>query len=213
MSDNNQHRDDHPAGAADPAAEKAAEGIDAQTAADEAAADEPAPANDDAGERREGVYTDEEAALLIAQAEVADLKDKLLRAVAEGENVRRRAQRDVDEARKFAVSEFARDMLQVADNMHRAIAAVSDEARAEDAEVRSLLEGVELTERELIATLERHGIKRVDPLGEKLDPNLHQAVLQVDDAEAESGTVVTVMQIGYTLNDRLLRPAMVAVAK
>lgn len=161
----------------------------------------------------DGIYSEEEAALLIAQAEAAELKDKLLRAVAETENVRRRAKRDVDDARKFSVTDFARDMLQVSDNMRRAIDAVPAEVRATHPEVVSLLEGVEITDKGLIGTLERHGISAVDPMGEKLDPNLHQAVLQIENPDAAPGTVVQVMQVGYTLHGRLLRPAMVAVAK
>ena len=147
------------------------------------------------------------------EAEIAELKDRFLRAVAETENVRRRAERDGEDARKYAISGFARDLLAVADNMHRTLAAVPEDARQEEGPLSTLLEGVELTQRELMAAFERHGIRAIEPMGEKFDHNWHQAVVQLDDAEVEPGTVVQVMQVGYAIADRLLRPAMVAVAK
>lgn len=146
-------------------------------------------------------------------AEVADLKDKLLRAVAETENLRRRTEREKADIRKYAASEFARDLLSVPDNLQRALEAVPAEARDASPELARLLEGVELTEKELQAQFEKHGIKTVRPMGEKLDPNLHQAMVQIEDDSVEPGTIVQVMQIGYVMNDRLLRPAMVGVAK
>jgi len=155
----------------------------------------------------------EQAALEQARAEVAELKDKLLRAVAETENVRRRSEREMADLRKFAVSDFARDMLSVADNLQRAIAAANQDGAEHSAEVKQLLEGVTLTEKELLHQFEKHGIVRLEPMGQKLDPNLHQAVVQLDDPQAEPGTVVQVMQCGYTIQGRLLRPAMVGVAK
>jgi molecular chaperone GrpE len=148
-----------------------------------------------------------------AEAEIAELKDRFLRAAAETENVRRRAERDGEDARKYAISGFARDLLAVADNLHRTLAAVPEDARQEDGPLNTLLEGVELTQRELVAAFERHGIRAIEPLGEKFDHNWHQAVVQLDDEEAEPGTVVQVMQIGYAIAERLLRPVMVAVAK
>ena len=164
-----------------------------------------------------GDEADEEASeadpLAEAEAEIAELKDRFLRAVAETENVRRRAERDGEDARKYAISGFARDLLAVADNMHRTLAAVPEDARQEDGPLNTLLEGVELTQRELMAAFERHGIRAIEPMGEKFDHNWHQAVVQLDDPEAEAGTIVQVMQVGYAIADRLLRPAMVAVAK
>jgi molecular chaperone GrpE len=199
---NNQMEDPH-------VADNDNDDFDAEMA-DEIAAAEADAAADAA---LDGIYSDEEAAQVIAAAEIAELKDKLLRAVAETENVRRRGQRDQDDARKFAVTDFARDILSVADNLYRAVSAVPAEVRAENTEVANLLEGVELTARELNGTMERHGIKLVNPMGEKLDPNQHQAVMQIEDPEAVVGTVIQVMQVGYVLNGRLLRPAMVGVAK
>lgn len=146
------------------------------------------------------------------EAEVAELKDQLLRALAEVENVRRRGQRELEEARKFATAEFARDLLAVADNLSRALAAVPAAAREGTGDLANLLSGVELTERELAKSFERHGVKRVATVGHKLDPNLHQAVARLDHGEAEAGIVVQEFQPGYTMNGRLLRAAMVAVA-
>lgn len=147
------------------------------------------------------------------EAIIAELKDKLLRALAETENVRRRATREADEARKYSTADFARDMLVVSDNLRRALDALPEGAQEESEALASLLAGVELTEKGLLATLAKNGIESVDPLGEKLNPNLHQAVMQVDDTDAEAGTVVRVLQTGYTIHGRLLRPAMVGVAK
>lgn len=145
-------------------------------------------------------------------AEIADLKDKLLRAVAETENVRRRSAREKEEAHKFAVSNFAKDLCDVADNLQRAVEAVPAD-KAEDAIVKTLVEGVEMTERTMLSAFERHGIRRIDPQGEKFDPNLHEAMTEIEDPSAEPGTVIQVFQTGYVINDRLLRPARVVVAK
>ena len=156
---------------------------------------------------------DEPDELELAYGEVADLKDKLLRALAETENLRRRSEREKAELRKYAISDFARDMLAVSDNLQRALAAVSEENRKDSPELGQLLEGVELTLRELRGHFDKHGITEISPMGEKLDPNLHQAVVQLDHPDAPHGTVVQVMQPGYLIQDRLLRAAMVGVAK
>lgn len=148
------------------------------------------------------------------QAEVADLKDKLLRTMAEMQNLRRRAEREKSEATLYAATNFARDLLPVGDNLARALAAMPPELRenADDA-VKNLLEGVELTERELHNTLHKHNINKIDPMGDKFDPNLHQAMYEVPDPDAINGTVVQVVQPGYSIGERVLRPAMVGVAK
>ena len=156
---------------------------------------------------------DPNARIAELEAEVAKLKDQALRALAEQENTRRRAQRDVEENSKFAVSNFARDVLPVGDNLRRALETISAEARAADPALAKFAEGVELTERELLNVLERFGIKRIDPVGQPFDHNLHQAMMQVDNASQPPGTVVQVFQPGYTIHGRLLRPAMVTVAK
>jgi molecular chaperone GrpE len=146
-------------------------------------------------------------------AEVAKLKDQLLRAVAETENVRRRLEQQAEDRAKYAVGNFAKDILQVADNLRRAVETIPAEAREADPIAHKLVEGVELTERTFLATLERYGIKRITSLGQRFDPHLHQAMMEVEDLTQVTGTVVLEMQAGYTIHDRLLREAMVGVAK
>jgi molecular chaperone GrpE len=146
--------------------------------------------------------------------ELADYKDRLLRTLADMENMRKRTEREVADSRVYGISAFARDILGVADNMHRAMQALDDELRAKaDDTMKALLDGVELTERELINVLEKHGVKKIEPLNQKFDPNRHQAMFEVEDASVPSGTVVQVMQAGYLIGERVLRPALVAVSK
>jgi len=146
--------------------------------------------------------------------EAADLKDRLLRTLAEMENLRRRTDREIADSRQYAVATFARDLLGVADNMQRALGTLSADFRDQaDPVVKSHVEGVELTERELLKVMEKHGIRKFDPQGQKFDPNLHQAMLEVPDPSVPSGTVVQVIQPGYMIADRILRPALVGVAK
>jgi molecular chaperone GrpE len=146
--------------------------------------------------------------------ENAQLKDKLLRALADMENLRKRAEREKAEATLYAASNFARDLLSVADNFSRALAAVTPEQRAAADEMSSnLLAGIEVTERELTNVLERHGIRRIDAMGQKFDPHMHQAMFEVPTADHPAGTVVQVMQNGYAIGTRCLRPALVGVAK
>ena len=146
-------------------------------------------------------------------AENADLRDRLLRAIAEMENLRRRTEREKADTARYAISTFARDVLTVGDNLKRTIDHVPAEAAAQDPALKSFLEGVEITERELLNVLERHGVTRIEPLGQRFDPNCHQAMYEVQDPNVPEGTVVDVMQAGYTIGDRCLRPALVAVAK
>jgi len=147
------------------------------------------------------------------EAERDDLKDKLLRTLADMENLRRRTEREISDAKTYAVTSFARDMLASADNLSRALESVPDSARAtEEAALKALIEGVELTERDLVKTLERHGVRRIDPQGEKFDPNLHQAMFEAPDAEAPKGMVSKVVQSGYKIGERVLRPALVGVS-
>jgi molecular chaperone GrpE len=146
--------------------------------------------------------------------ENAELRDRLLRTLAEMENLRKRTEREVGDARTYGVSAFARDILGVADNMHRALEALDTELRANASDsVKGLLDGVELTERALLSALEKHGVKRFDPVGQKFDPNRHQAMFEIEDPNVTAGTVVQVMQAGYVIGDRVLRPALVAIAK
>jgi molecular chaperone GrpE len=146
--------------------------------------------------------------------ELADMKDRLLRTLADMENMRKRTEREVADSRVYGISSFARDIVGVADNMHRAMQALDDELRSKaDESMKALLDGVELTERELVNVLEKNGVKKIEPLGQKFDPNRHQAMFEVEDASVPSGTVVQVMQSGYLIGERVLRPALVAVSK
>lgn len=169
-------------------------------AADAAAADAPAAGTPGADRIAE------------LEAQLAEQKNQTLRALAETENVRRRLEQQAEDRGRYAISNFAKDMLQVADNLRRALEAIPESGRA-DPLVQSLCIGVEMTERELLASLERYGVKPVAGLGTRFDPNFHQAVMEVNDPSQPQGTVVMVMQTGYTIQDRLLRPAMVGVSK
>jgi len=146
--------------------------------------------------------------------EHAEMKDRLLRTLAEMENLRKRTEREVADARLYGVASFARDVLGVADNIRRALDAVPPEARANDqAGMKALVDGVELTERELLKALEKNGVRQFTPHGEKFDPNVHQAMFEVPDPSVPAGSIVQVMQPGYMIGERVLRPALVAVAK
>src|SRR3954447_11475773 len=146
--------------------------------------------------------------------ELAEARDRLLRTLADMDNMRKRTEREVADAKVYGVSSFARDILGVADNMHRAMQALDDELRAKaDDSMKALLDGVELTERELMNVLDKHGVKKLEPQGQKFDPNRHQAMFEVEDASVPNGTVVQVMQAGYLIGERVLRPALVAVSK
>ena len=149
-----------------------------------------------------------------AKREAAEFKDKLLRTLAEMENLRKRTEREVADARLYGIAGFAREVLAVADNMHRALEAIGPELREHaEAKVKALIEGVELTERELLKALEKHGVKKFSPLAEKFDPNVHQAMFELESVEVPPGHVGQVIQAGYMIGDRVLRPALVAVAK
>ena len=141
------------------------------------------------------------------------LKDQLLRALADAENARRRARKDVEDARAYAISHFAQDLLGVGDNLGRALDSIPAERRESDDAVKAIVEGIEMTAREFETVLGRHGITKIDPLGEKFDYNLHQALFETDQTDQPDGTVVQVLQTGYRIGDRLLREAMVGVAK
>ena len=168
-------------------------------------------AANDAGPALGAAEVDPIAAL---EAEKTDLRDKLLRTLADMENLRRRTEREVADARSYAVTNFARDMLNVADNVRRALESVPADARAgAEGPFKALLEGIELTERDLLKTLERHGVKRLEPEGQKFDPNLHQAMFEVPNPDVPNGTVVQVVQSGFVIGGRVLRPALVGVAK
>jgi len=190
------------------AAPEAAGPAETPEAGEEAAVATEAPA--DAASPEAEPPVDETEAL---RAELADTQDKMLRALAETENVRRRAQRDKEEASKYAVTGFAREMVGVADNFRRAIEAVDNATRESNEAVRNMIVGVEMTERELLGAFERFGIKPIAAEGARFDSNLHEAMFEIEDADKPQGTVVQVMETGYVLHDRLLRPAKVGVSK
>jgi molecular chaperone GrpE len=171
--------------------------------------DPSAPANDPGSPAGESV----EARIAQLEADVARYKDQALRALAEAENTRRRTQREIEDHSKYANSNVARDMLPLADNLRRALETLTPEERAADEKLNRFAEGIELVERDFLSSLDRHNVKRVDPLGQPFDHNLHQAVAQVEVSDKPPGTVVQVMQPGYTIHGRLLRPAMVVVSK
>jgi molecular chaperone GrpE len=146
--------------------------------------------------------------------QVAEARDKMLRTLAEMENLRQRTRREVADAKTYGITGFARDVLDIADNLQRALDAVPAEARAAaDPGLTSLIEGVELTERSLLNALEKNGVKRFDPMGQKFDPNFQQAMYEVPDPSVPSGTVVQVVQAGFMIGERVLRPALVGVSK
>jgi molecular chaperone GrpE len=146
--------------------------------------------------------------------EAADARDKMLRTLAEMENLRKRTSREVADARIYGITGFARDVLEIADNLQRALDAVPAEAKATaDPGLKALIEGVELTERSLLNALEKNGVKKFDPSGQRFDPNFQQAMYEVPDPSVPSGTVVQVVQAGYMIGERVLRPALVGVSK
>lgn len=167
------------------------------------------PSAEAEAERKEAEFV---AAMEAARAEVSDLKDRLLRANAEMENLRRRHQRELAEGRQYAISSFAGDLLGIGDNFGRALSAVPEDAKG-NSTISALVEGVEMTDREFHRLLEKHGVKKFSPKGEKFDPHRQQAMFEVEDASVAPGTVVQVMQAGYSIGDRVLRAALVGVSK
>lgn len=185
----------------------------AEAAAEEAAVDDALESGADSplveGEIPQPVEEDPIAKL---ETEVAGLKDQLLRALAETENVRRRSQREREDSAKFAAAPLLKDLLGVADNLGMALDSLSEELAA-DERVTPLIDGIKLTQKELASVFERHNVKKLDPMGERLDPHQHEAMFEIEDASKPNGTVVQVLQAGYMLHDRLLRPARVGVSK
>ena len=156
----------------------------------------------------------EEGSVEALTKEVAESRDKMLRTLAEMENLRTRTRREVSDAKTYGITGFARDVLEIADNLQRALDAVPAEAKAAaDPGLKALMEGVELTERSLLNALEKNGVKKFDPSGEKFNPNFQQAMYEVPDASVPAGTVVQVVQAGYMIGERVLRPALVGVSK
>jgi molecular chaperone GrpE len=184
--------------------------------------DEPAPSPSEAGQAAPDEVSVEQLKAMIAalqtdlekkSADVAAKQDQFLRAVAETENVRRRLEREKEETAKYAITRFAKDILSVGDNFQRAIAAVPKDAVETDPALKSLLDGVTLAERDFKSALERHGVRTIDPAGKPFDPHHHQAVMEQEDTNVPAGTVLQVYQVGYMIDDRNLRPAMVVVSR
>lgn len=186
-----------------------AEAAAAEQAAAEQAAAAPAPEGDAESAAAPEGGAALQAELEAARQDAAEAKDQALRAVAEAQNARRRAEKDVEQARKFALERFAGELLVIVDNLERALDAADSEQEA----VKPVLEGIQLTHRSFLDTLAKHKIEQVDPRGEPFDPQFHEAMAMVPNPEVEPNTVIDVMQKGYTLNGRLLRAAMVVVAK
>ena len=214
--DQSRQHHDHPSGGNGPNESNDPSGgngaSETSTPDESAAADMQPPAADEAANIEPPVGGGGDR-LVELEAELAETKDRMLRAMADVENMRRRAARDSDEARKYAVTGFARELLEVADNLARALQSVPDEVRASE-QVKPLVEGIELTQKSLAACFEHNKITRVDPvIGDRFDHNRHQAMFEVETVEHAPGSVVQVMQQGYVIADRLLRPAMVGVAK
>ncbi|WP_350336168.1 nucleotide exchange factor GrpE [Coralliovum pocilloporae] len=174
--------------------------------ADHAAQDDAAPAEDSIDPVQQRIEALEQ--------EAANAKDQLLRTLAEMENLRRRTEKEIRDAKQYSAASFARDMLTVGDNLTRALDAVPEESRnSDDAGLKALIEGVEMTGREMNNLLEKHGVKKLDPEGQKFDPNFHQAMFEIPNTDVPNNTVLQVMQAGYVIGDRVLRPAMVGVSK
>lgn len=170
--------------------------------------------NSNASPENAAIETQEPDPIDLLKAENGELKDKFLRLAAEMDNLRRRTEREVKDAKVYSTAAFARDMLSVSDNLRRALEAIPAEAReAGEAGFMALMEGVEMTERAMLAALDRHGVKKIEPTGQKFDPNFHQAMFEVPNPEIPANTVIQVVQDGYTIGDRVLRPAMVGVSK
>ncbi|RIA47405.1 nucleotide exchange factor GrpE [Dichotomicrobium thermohalophilum] len=190
---------------------------DAETKAEGAAAsgDDRAKTNEAGAQEGAGEAAAAEAASKAGTPEdrIKELEERLKRAVAEQENLRKRMEREKADTAKYAIANFAREVLGIADNIQRAIDAVPKDAAANDQALKTFLEGIEVTERELHKAMERHGIAKLNPEGEKFDPNFHQAMFEIPTADMPSGMVMQVVQPGYLLEDRVLRPALVGVSK
>jgi len=212
---NKNTEDESPAPASDAAAEdNGANGEVAEGAAENREAEAPEIEGDAETAENESPWVQDPAARIAElEEELAATKDQFLRFMAEAENVRKRSERHLAEAHKYGVANFARSVLTVADDLSRALAAVPEDQRGGDGLLQTLLGGVEAVERELLKALDAHDIQRIDPVGEPFDPNFHEAMFEVPTSDYPSGTVAQVIQPGYRLHDRLLRPARVGVAK
>jgi molecular chaperone GrpE len=210
MTMNNNADDDFPE---DIPEEELPEDVKAELEQEVASEAEQDDADVDAEEGVEAVDEDAPPTYEELQSEVAAMKDQLLRTLAEGENLRRRTERDKADMSKYAITNFARQIVSVADNLARALGSVSEEARQENEELNNLYVGIEMTDKELMNSFEQFNIEVVEAIGQKFDHNVHQAMFEIEDPDQPAGMVVQEMQKGYVLHDRLLRPAMVGVTK
>jgi molecular chaperone GrpE len=185
----------------------------AETAASDNKTTQAAPEADIESELDEPAGPAAEERIAQLEAEVAEARDRTLRALAETENVRRRLEREREDTARYAISRFAGDLLSVADNLRRALDAVPATAVEKDEFLAKLVNGVGATERTMLSVLEKNGVKKIDPTGQKFDPNFHEVLFEMDAPDQVAGTVVQVLEAGYTIGDRLLRPARVAAAK
>ena len=160
----------------------------------------------------EGEVNEPSKSLDELEAKISELKDQLLRTVADSENLRKRLEREKEQTRKFGIANFAKDLLSIADNLGRALDAAPNKEDVEDQAIENLVLGIQMTEQELQKAFENNNIRKIDPLGEKFDYNFHQAMFEVEETDKEPGIVVQVLQPGYAIDDRILRPAMVGVA-
>ena len=172
----------------------------------------PQPAPENAGMADDAEYEALQHKVEALQGELDATKDKMLRAIADAENTKRRALEERDDASKFAVSGFSREMLPVADNLRRALDAIPDDVKS-DERIANLIDGIEATERELMRAFEKNGLQKLDPLDQKFDPNFHEVMFETPMPDKAPGTVIQVMETGYTLHGRLIRPARVGVVK
>ena len=211
----NEEPFEDPAETGQPANDDGGEAAAEADAAAEAEGEGPnfVPSDDPAGDPEEDNESSPEEEVIRLEGELASMHDKLLRAVAETENVRRRAQRDKEDTARYAVSNFSRDLLSVADNLRRALDSVDEDARKENPALENLMIGVEMTERELLAAFERNNIRRMETIGQRFDPNVHEAMFEYDDPDQPAKTVGQEIEAGYMLHDRALRPAKVGITK
>ena len=182
--------------------------LDEGTVEEETSQEEPVDLQND----EEGEVNEPSKSLDELEAKISELKDQLLRTVADSENLRKRLEREKEQTRKFGISNFAKDLLTVADNLGRALDAAPTKEDVEDQAIENLVLGIQMTEQELQKAFENNNIRKIDPLGEKFDYNFHQAMFEVEETDKEPGIVVQVLQPGYAIDDRILRPAMVGVA-
>jgi molecular chaperone GrpE len=161
----------------------------------------------------EDIQEHKDEIVLELEQKIVDLKDQLMRSLADGENLRKRTQKDIEHAKKYSHISFIKELVSSVDNLQRALQSIPEDTSSLPEPIKNLIIGLEIVEKEVISTLEKHNVKQINPLGEKFDYNFHQAMFEVATNESDPGTVVEVSQKGYLLYDRLVRPAMVGIAK